>query len=278
MDCQSLFRDIRNGQYSSVTFITQGLVGFDEYTTQLATSFGLAATKYSGRDTGKIQSYLRKLVIPGDNAKYDGAFLYGDGTRQDFDDGGEHFDATAHYEIVNSSPGIQLPTPQADNQIIKDTTQSTQVALVRGGDSCRMIFASSSFSSLGNPRQLLEFWDKNNRIKKDILLDFTNDDGTKSLAEVTGIRKDSSLNLSSIFFTNSIVLELETLLNQGKKKADWARLSPEEARTLVFLHETGHGTGKYAHGQLPNVWFGGYDGRAPKNNIPEIYNKCLKNK
>ena len=109
VDCNSLQMDIRNGGISKLTISSQSLTGYDEESSNLLSAANLATTSRNGQSTGKIQSRLRKLVIPGDNAKYTGAAIFDDGTRESLYNGGEQFDATAHYEIVNSSPGIELP-------------------------------------------------------------------------------------------------------------------------------------------------------------------------
>ncbi len=87
VDCNSFFNGIRNGQYSHIWFRTQGLLGFDEHTTQLATSFGAAATTRNGQPTGGGTRTTRwRNVIPGqsdvvpkfeDTVSEDGLIIHG---------------------------------------------------------------------------------------------------------------------------------------------------------------------------------------------------------
>jgi hypothetical protein len=117
VNCGSLFQGIRNGQFSNIWFRTTGLAGYDENTTQMAASFGLAASMKNGQLTGggaRITGW-RKVVVPGESAVK--MSVVGDDTLNGEVSNEPGSKAITGYDAIWSDGGsglqlpVQLPTP-----------------------------------------------------------------------------------------------------------------------------------------------------------------------
>ena len=136
VDCNSFFNGIRNGQYSHIWFKTPGLLGFDEYTTQLATSFGASATSRNGQPTGNSSVSRVKRVIPGDpNTLHiygeDGDLLSVSGRGKD----------SIAYEYVNVVSGSGFEAAQQTGSTTSSQTLSSAISSF--GPGCTIWFGGA---------------------------------------------------------------------------------------------------------------------------------------
>jgi hypothetical protein len=156
-------------------------------------------------------------------------------------------------------------------KIIGEATDLAKRGLER--PECREILFGKSRNELSNPRKLLNYMDANDRINYDPSVDLE----PGKYADMNDTQfQDAQMSLGSIFFTPQIEGEIEQFMGGSGKSFD---ISAVQARAIVELHELGHGTSRYYHGNQVTIGGLRYDyrtsGKKP-DNLVDIYNLCLK--